>query len=168
MPRRRHHSQSSSSQLNTTEHSLGHSYWQRNHGGESLSLSSQDVHRLVSSSHELHKLLEEEKERQIRQEMAKEEELAVQEGRWTRFVLRDINQIPHFLRDNDYILTGYRVYYSYLDNFRSIFMWHNETGNIWTHMVPFFGFIAFMTYHLQRYRPSSSSLYLMWYLACCL
>jgi predicted membrane channel-forming protein YqfA (hemolysin III family) len=48
--------------------------------------------------------------------------------------------------DNEYIKTGYRVYYSYVDNWRSLFMLHNETGNIWTHLIGFFMFIGLMVY----------------------
>lgn len=34
-----------------------------------------------------------------------------------------------------FIKTGYRLNYSYSDAFRSIFSWHNDTLNIWTHIM---------------------------------
>jgi len=46
------------------------------------------------------------------------------------------------MRDNEYIYTGYRV--NYLNNkdiIKSIFMFHNETVNIWSHGI---GFILFL------------------------
>lgn len=43
--------------------------------------------------------------------------------------------IPEDIRDNLFILTGYRVGF---DDVRkttpTIFMWHNETMNVWTHL----------------------------------
>lgn len=43
--------------------------------------------------------------------------------------------IPKYLQDNHFIHTGYRVKYSTHEIWRSLFTWHNETGNIWTHGV---------------------------------
>ena len=43
---------------------------------------------------------------------------------------------------NKYILTGYRINYdSWPAILKSIFQWHNETMNIWTHLV---GFIVYV------------------------
>lgn len=45
--------------------------------------------------------------------------------------------LPHWLQDNYYIRTGYRrASYSYSRSFQSIFHWHNESVNIWTHFLP--------------------------------
>lgn len=42
--------------------------------------------------------------------------------------------LPHWLRDNDYIVKGYRPPLpSIRACFNSIFRLHNETVNIWTH-----------------------------------
>ena len=42
--------------------------------------------------------------------------------------------LPHWLKDNDYIIKGYRPPLpSIRACFASIFRWHNETINIWTH-----------------------------------
>lgn len=45
-------------------------------------------------------------------------------------------------RDNQFILTGYRVNWSWKQAAWSIFHIHNETGNIWTHLL---GFVFFVT-----------------------
>ena len=43
---------------------------------------------------------------------------------------------------NKYIVTGYRInYLSWRPILGSLFQWHNETINIWTHMI---GFVAFL------------------------
>ncbi|KAI9223004.1 hemolysin-III related-domain-containing protein [Blastocladiella britannica] len=52
-----------------------------------------------------------------------------------------LHQIPEYLRDNEYIWTGYRAGYDYAMSWRSILFVHNETGNIWTHLL---GLILFL------------------------
>ncbi|KAF0696878.1 Aste57867_12397 [Aphanomyces stellatus] len=47
-----------------------------------------------------------------------------------------------FLGDNHYIRSGYRLHYSATDCLRSLFEWHNETWNVWIHVV---GSLAFAT-----------------------
>lgn len=54
------------------------------------------------------------------------------------------SQLPFYLRDNDYIWTGYRAHYSFYECFRSMFQWHNETGNIWTHLLGALFFVGCM------------------------
>ncbi|RNF26880.1 adiponectin receptor protein 1 [Trypanosoma conorhini] len=55
--------------------------------------------------------------------------------------LYTIDQAPKHLSDNVYILTGYRVGYTARMCVRSILALHNETFNIWTHLI---GFVAFI------------------------
>jgi hypothetical protein len=48
---------------------------------------------------------------------------------------------------NEYIMTGYRV--GFKDNwlcFKSLIKIHNETGNVWTHLLGAFAFIWFGFY----------------------
>lgn len=45
------------------------------------------------------------------------------------------HELPIHLRDNKDILTGYRAYYTFSQCCQSIFTLHNETGNIWTHLI---------------------------------
>lgn len=45
--------------------------------------------------------------------------------------------VPHWMQDNAHIHTNYRqASYSYVRSFASIFHLHNESVNIWTHLVP--------------------------------
>lgn len=45
------------------------------------------------------------------------------------------DELPSWQRDNEHILTGYRLTsYSYLISLRSMTYIHNETGNIYTHL----------------------------------
>ena len=49
--------------------------------------------------------------------------------------LYTIDQIPEWQRDNKYILTHYRAFYTTRMILRSVLAIHNETGNIWTHLI---------------------------------
>ena len=45
------------------------------------------------------------------------------------------NDLPEYLKDNEYIYTGYRVHTGVLGSFKSLFRIHNESGNVWTHLL---------------------------------
>lgn len=48
----------------------------------------------------------------------------------------DISQYPEDLIDNPFITTGYRIgFHSLKQALTSLFMWHNETINVWTHLL---------------------------------
>lgn len=51
------------------------------------------------------------------------------------------NQLPAHLKDNPHILNYYRSGYNFKRSVWSLFSLHNETGNIWTHLI---GFIIFI------------------------
>ncbi|RLN97422.1 hypothetical protein BBJ28_00013791 [Nothophytophthora sp. Chile5] len=51
-----------------------------------------------------------------------------------------------YLADNSYIRSGYRLNYSARDCFLSLFELHNETLNVWTHIVGSFIFLMLMLY----------------------
>ncbi|KAJ3303296.1 hypothetical protein HDV03_004034 [Kappamyces sp. JEL0829] len=44
-------------------------------------------------------------------------------------------QVPAYLQDNEFIRNGYRSGYSYKESFISLFHLHNESGNVWTHLI---------------------------------
>eukprot|EP01133_Synstelium_polycarpum_P002606 gene2606-2992_t len=57
-----------------------------------------------------------------------------------KFTLTSYANIPPYLQGNEFIVTGYRVNFTYALCAKSIFRMHNETLNIWTHLL---GTIAF-------------------------
>ena len=63
--------------------------------------------------------------------------------------LGDYEDAPTFMQDNEYIKGGYLLNCNTFKKiFKSIFMWHNETINIWSHLLSaiFFFFTIFFTY----------------------
>lgn len=57
------------------------------------------------------------------------------------------DEAPDWLKDNEYLLHGYRVNYNRKrDLFKSLFSIHNETMNIWTHLIGSICFIALAIY----------------------
>ncbi|XP_043720874.1 heptahelical transmembrane protein 1-like [Telopea speciosissima] len=57
---------------------------------------------------------------------------------------------PDYLKDNEYILNYYRADWPLKDSFFSIFTWHNETLNVWTHLL---GFLIFLGLTIINSRP---------------
>lgn len=53
--------------------------------------------------------------------------------------------LPGHLKDNPHILGRYRSGYGFRQSARSLFWVHNETGNIWTHLVGFLIFLGLTT-----------------------
>ena len=53
--------------------------------------------------------------------------------KWNR--LFHWKDLPDYLRDNEYIITGYRANTGVLGSLKSLFRIHNESGNIWTHLL---------------------------------
>jgi len=51
-----------------------------------------------------------------------------------------------FIQVHPFILNGYRIHHEFKDCFLSVFKLHNETLNIWTHMLPFIGFLVLLTF----------------------
>ncbi|KAJ3277362.1 Adiponectin receptor protein 1 [Borealophlyctis nickersoniae] len=61
-----------------------------------------------------------------------------------RLAFFKLEDVPHYLQDNNFILTGYRANYTYLENWISLIHLHNESGNVWTHAVAFVWFVGLM------------------------
>lgn len=55
-----------------------------------------------------------------------------------------------YLADNAYIHTGYRLHYNFEQCFYSLFQLHNETINVWTHMIGALIFITWGFFFLLR------------------
>ena len=58
--------------------------------------------------------------------------------------LRPASETPAYLMRRPYILNYYRVNYTAWDCIKSLFTLHNETANIWTHIVGFFIWLAML------------------------
>ncbi|GAB2232598.1 hypothetical protein Droror1_Dr00011639 [Drosera rotundifolia] len=54
-----------------------------------------------------------------------------------RWALSTFEELPDYMKDNDFIRKYYRVEWPIRDAALSLFRWHNETLNIWTHLVGF-------------------------------
>ena len=52
-----------------------------------------------------------------------------------------------FVCVHPFVLHGYRIHHSLKDCLSSMFTFHNETLNIWTHLVPFFAFLVLFFYN---------------------
>lgn len=58
-----------------------------------------------------------------------------------------LNQDHTFLHDNDFIHSGYRLYFNTSRKIlKSLFMWHNECFNIWSHLLGLLLFVGFLVY----------------------
>ena len=85
-------------------------------------------------------------EKKIRSKITSDKIKARRSGKRYRLPLYDFHELPAFLQDNEYILTGYRVFYNWTDSWTSLFTIHNETANIWTHLIGFFLFAGLMIF----------------------
>jgi adiponectin receptor len=64
------------------------------------------------------------------------------------------NQCPKWLADNPYIISKYRPpCYSYMSCYKSLFYIHNETGNVYTHLVGAVFFTVFYLCTVYLYVP---------------
>ncbi|KAM0807173.1 hypothetical protein AB5N19_07512 [Seiridium cardinale] len=84
------------------------------------------------------------------------------EGRVEHALLLLWDDLPSWRRDNVYILSGYRsVSNSYLGSIKSLFWLHNESVNIWTHLLGslVFPLVGLFLYHIiaPRYPTASTS-----------
>jgi len=68
----------------------------------------------------------------------------------TNFAVFHYNQVPYYLQSK-HILSHYRMNFSSGLAFRSLFHLHNETWNIWTHILGFFLFFGLMIYALSEW-----------------
>ncbi|ESO94939.1 hypothetical protein LOTGIDRAFT_144778 [Lottia gigantea] len=68
--------------------------------------------------------------------------------------LYDYRDIPNFLSGNPFILRGYRANLPISTCIRSLFMWSNETINIWSHLLGFLLFFCLMINDLVFTLPS--------------
>ena len=66
-------------------------------------------------------------------------------------------EYPDSLKDSEFLRTGYRCGCdSSRGALKTLFMWHNETVNIWSHLLGAIGFIVLITSVLSKYRDMSA------------
>ncbi|XWS72983.1 hypothetical protein CRYUN_Cryun02cG0086700 [Craigia yunnanensis] len=57
------------------------------------------------------------------------------------YALVSYKELPEYMKDNEFILNYYRANWSLKEALFSMFRWHNETLNVWTHLL---GFVLFL------------------------
>lgn len=63
---------------------------------------------------------------------------------------------PSFLVDNEFILRGYRINFNTKRKIcRSLFLLHNETVNVWSHILGVLAFIGLLIWSLAGLHASS-------------
>ncbi|KAF3439074.1 hypothetical protein FNV43_RR17349 [Rhamnella rubrinervis] len=67
-----------------------------------------------------------------------------------KYQLVEYHSLPGYLRDNEYILDHYRSEWPLKQIFLSIFSIHNETLNVWTHLIGFFLFLSLTIYTAMK------------------
>lgn len=78
-------------------------------------------------------------------------EQAKEVGKFVVDYLVDHSHLPHWLVDNEYLLSSHRPPMpSVKQCFASIFRLHTETVNIWTHLVGTLVFVVLAIYFLSR------------------
>ncbi|OAY35615.1 heptahelical transmembrane protein 4 isoform X1 [Manihot esculenta] len=67
-----------------------------------------------------------------------------------KYQLVEYHSLPGYLRDNEYIVGHYRSEWPLKQVLLSIFSIHNETLNVWTHLIGFFLFLSLTIYTAMK------------------
>uniref|UniRef100_A0A1D1ZIW4 Adiponectin receptor protein 2 n=1 Tax=Anthurium amnicola TaxID=1678845 RepID=A0A1D1ZIW4_9ARAE len=67
-----------------------------------------------------------------------------------KYQLVEYHSLPGYLKDNEFILGYYRSEWPLKQIFLSMFTLHNETLNVWTHLIGFFIFLALTIYTAMK------------------
>ncbi|XP_047317285.1 heptahelical transmembrane protein 4-like [Impatiens glandulifera] len=67
-----------------------------------------------------------------------------------KYQLVEYHSLPAYLRDNEFILGHYRSEWPLKQVLLSIFTIHNETLNVWTHLIGFFLFLCLTIYTAMK------------------
>ncbi|EPS71737.1 hypothetical protein M569_03024 [Genlisea aurea] len=60
----------------------------------------------------------------------------------SEYALKSFEELPEYMKDNEFILRYYRVDWPFKESLLSLFRWHNETLNVWTHLIGFLVFVG--------------------------
>ena len=71
--------------------------------------------------------------------------------------LLKITEVDEFYRSNPFIHTGYRDKITYLGCLKSLLVLHNETINIWTHLLGFLFFVGIFLRDILFLIPAKES-----------
>ncbi|BBH08526.1 heptahelical transmembrane protein1 [Prunus dulcis] len=67
-----------------------------------------------------------------------------------RYSLMSYWELPEYMKDNEFILNYYRANWPLPQALFSVFRWHNETLNVWTHLIGFVLFLGLTMVNLLR------------------
>jgi hypothetical protein len=68
--------------------------------------------------------------------------------------VNDIAQDRQFLLYNKHINRGYRINFNTFNKlFKSLFMFHNESVNVWSHLIGMLIFFYLITHSFNKYEP---------------
>ncbi|KAG4930115.1 hypothetical protein AAZX31_17G106600 [Glycine max] len=67
-----------------------------------------------------------------------------------RYPLLSFWELPEYMKDNEYILRYYRANWPFKQALFSLFRWHNETLNVWTHLIGFLLFLGLTLANLMK------------------
>ncbi|XP_057508549.1 heptahelical transmembrane protein 1 [Actinidia eriantha] len=67
-----------------------------------------------------------------------------------QYGLVGFEELPAYMKDNEYILKYYRANWPLKQAFFSLFRWHNETLNVWTHLIGFALFLGLTVANLMH------------------
>ncbi|KAL8158742.1 hypothetical protein V2J09_000279 [Rumex salicifolius] len=81
-----------------------------------------------------------------------QEEIKVKALKFCRY-----EEIPEYMKDNEYIVKYYRVEWPLKHALFSLFQWHNETLNAWTHLI---GFLLFLALTIVNFVPVPDAVHL--------
>jgi adiponectin receptor len=76
-----------------------------------------------------------------------------------QLALRGWKDVPDWQKDNGFIRSGYRVNATLTESFWSIFAIHNETGNIWSHLL---GGMLFLVLGIHNFYEEHSDIGEKW------